>query len=142
MSFGYSVGDFIAGANLSYRLVRALSETKGAFVEYQEAIAELGSMQQAFLQVSQMRPSDNLSLATVNAASYIVLSSLKLIGNFLEKTEKYRERLSGRARGGTISDSWQKVGWSLFGKEEMRSLRDGLHVKLSSLSVLLAVAQM
>jgi hypothetical protein len=45
MSFGYGIGDFIAGANLSYRLIRALSESQGASMEYQEAIAEISSLQ-------------------------------------------------------------------------------------------------
>jgi hypothetical protein len=107
MSFGYSVGDFIAGANLSYRLIKALSETQGAFLEYQEAIAEVASLQQMFLQqmfltVSQMRANSTLSQATINSAQLIVMSSMELIGAFLAKTQKYRERLR--------SPDWQ---WSL-----------------------------
>ena len=57
MSFGYSVGDFIAGANLTYRLIRAFSETQGASHEYEEAIGELASLQQTFLQIGQAQPS-------------------------------------------------------------------------------------
>jgi len=82
VSFGYSFGDFVAGANLSYRLIRALSETRGASHEYQKAINELASMQQTFLQVGQMRPSSTLSQAAINAASHIVLSSVNLIAEF------------------------------------------------------------
>jgi hypothetical protein len=92
MSFGYSFGDFVASANLSYRLIRASSETRGASLEYQEAINELASMQHTFLQVGQMRPSSTLSRATINVAPYIVLSSVNLIAEFLEKTKKYREQ--------------------------------------------------
>ncbi|KAJ5288962.1 hypothetical protein N7478_001992 [Penicillium angulare] len=37
MSFGVSVGDFLSGANLAYKLIRALSESNGSTMEYQEA---------------------------------------------------------------------------------------------------------
>jgi hypothetical protein len=36
MSFGYLVGDFIAGANITYRLIRVLADSSGASEEYQE----------------------------------------------------------------------------------------------------------
>jgi hypothetical protein len=87
MSFGYSIGDFIAGANLSYRLVQALSDTQCASVEFREAPMELGCLQQTFLQVGRMLSNPNLSAATINAAAHIVLSSITLIGEFLTKTE-------------------------------------------------------
>jgi hypothetical protein len=135
MSFGYSVGDFIAGANLTYRLIRALSASQGASIEYQEAMVELGAIQQAFLQVSQMRASSILSQATINAASHIIISSLEIIGRFLDKSQKYQRRLSG-------GDSWCKIGWALFKKDELKGLRDSLHVKLSAVNLLLSSARL
>lgn len=142
MSLGYSLGDFVAGANMTYRLIRALSETKGACAEYQEAMSELGALQQAFLQVGHLRPSHAISQATINAAAYIVLSSVELIGEFLRKTQKYRQRFSRDGPGRTISDSWQKMGWVLFKKEELKGLRDTLHLRLTNIGVLLSAAQM
>lgn len=142
MSFGYSIGDFIAGANLSYQLIRALSGSQGASVEYQDALIELGCLQQTFLQVGRMTSNPNLTPATINAASHIVLSSIGLIGDFLEKTKRYRERLCGNNSANTLSDSWQKMGWVLFKKEELKTLKDTLHVKLSNISLLLATAKL
>ncbi|OBT52271.1 hypothetical protein VE04_07263 [Pseudogymnoascus sp. 24MN13] len=141
MSFGYSIGDFIAGANLSYKLFKALSSSRGATQEYQEAVMEIGAMHQAFLQVGRMTSNPTVSHATINAASCIVLSSMSIIDDFLERTKRYRERLCGRTQGNMLSDSWQKMGWALFGKEELKALKDALHTKLSSISVLLATAQ-
>jgi hypothetical protein len=142
MSFGYSFGDFVAGANLSYRLIRALSETRGASLEYQEAINELASMQHTFLQVGQMRPSSTLSWATINAASYIVLSSVNLIAEFLEKTKKYREHFCGSGSGNAVSDGWRKMGWVLFKSDELKVLRDSLYVKMANIALLLSTAQL
>jgi hypothetical protein len=135
MSFGYGVGDFIAGANLTYRLIRALSASQGASIEYQEAMFELRAIQQVFLQVSQMRASSILSQATINAASHIIISSLEIIGRFLDKSQKYQRRLSG-------GDSWCKIGWALFKKDELKGLRDSLHVKLSAVNLLLSSARL
>ncbi|KFZ10860.1 hypothetical protein V501_05004 [Pseudogymnoascus sp. VKM F-4519 (FW-2642)] len=83
MSFGYFIGDFIAGANLSYKLFKALSCSRGASQEYQEAVMEISAIHQAFLQ----------------------------------------------------------MGWAFFGTEELKALKDALHLKLNSISVLLATAQ-
>lgn len=139
MSFGFSPNDCFAGANLTYRLIRALSETRGASLEYQQAIEELGSIQQTFLQVSQMRASNVLSQATINAASHIVLSSMELIGVFLERTQKYKRKLCGHeGRSSGLATSWHKMGWALFKTEELKALRDALHLKLSAISVLLS----
>ena len=138
MSFGYSVGDFIAGANLSYQLIKALSGTQGSCIEYQEAIIELGCIQQAFFQVGQMYSNPNLNSATLNAASHIVCSSIELIGGFLERTKEYRRALSGSNSENAMSRSWQKIGWTLFKREELRTLKDALSLRLSSISVLLA----
>lgn len=51
-------------------------------------------------------------------------------------------RLCGRTQGNMLSDSWQKMGWAVFGKEELKAPKDALHTKLSSISVLLATAQL
>ena len=140
MSFEFSAGDFIAGSNLTYRLIRALSDTRGASAEYQETILELGSIQQTFLEISRMKESKYLSKATINAASYIILSSIELIGDFLERTKKYRSQFC--VKNGSLSGSWQKLGWVLFKSEELKCLRNALHLKLSSIGVLLSTARL
>ena len=86
MSFGYSVSDFIVGVNLTYQLIHALSETQGACLEYQEAMQELGAIQQTFLQVSQLKASNLVNHSILNGASHIILSSMKVIEDFLNRT--------------------------------------------------------
>ncbi|EXK26263.1 hypothetical protein FOMG_17165 [Fusarium oxysporum f. sp. melonis 26406] len=139
MSFGYSVGDVIAGANLTYRLIRIMADTKGASVEYLEAMSELSAMQQAFLQISQIRSHEMLPPATVNAASHIVLSSMDTIAKFLERTKHY-QRLLEDPRASTFQSSWYKVGWTLYKSHELCTLRDALHSRLTSVQVLLSAA--
>ena len=127
---------------MTYRLIRALSETKGACMEYQEAMSELGALQQTFLQVGYLRPSHTLCQATINAAAFIVLSSVEMIGEFLRKTQKYRKRLGRVGTGHAVSDSWQKMGWVLFKREELKALKDNLHLRFTNIGVLLSTAEM
>ena len=136
MSFGYSIGDVMTGSDMIYRLLRAMSETKGASVEYLDAMTELSSMQQAFLQLDQINSHKMLPPATINAATHIILSSMDIIFKFLERTKEYQKQLSDPRSTG-FQSSWYKVGWTLYKTHELRTLRDSLHTRLTSLRVLL-----
>jgi hypothetical protein len=111
-------------------------------MEYQQAMLELGAMQQVFLQIGHMRPNHTLSRATINAAAYIALSSVELIGGFLKKTEKYRERMGGCGSSNVGSGSWPKMGWVLFDKNELKELKDSLHWRLTNIAALFSTAEM
>ncbi|TQW01187.1 tetratricopeptide repeat domain-containing protein [Cordyceps javanica] len=139
MSFGYSVGDLIAGANLTYKLIRIMADTKGASEEYLQAISEVSAMQQAFLQVGQIRAHKLLPPATVNATSHIVLSSVDTITAFLEKSRNYHAVLENRHAAG-LQTSWYKVGWTLYKSQELIELRDALRSRLVSVQTLLSSA--
>ncbi|CAG8957145.1 hypothetical protein HYFRA_00009346 [Hymenoscyphus fraxineus] len=141
MSFGFSAGDFITGANLCYQLFDALSGTQCPFEAYREALSEIGNLQCMLTRVRHMFENANLPDETINSASHIVLSSVKLIEKFLERTKKLQRRLSSDRGVSNLSNGWQKVGWSLFGEDELKSLRDQLQWKLSSITLLLATAQ-
>ena len=141
MSFGFSVGDFIAGAELAYKLIRALSNSQGSTIEYQDAIQELSCIQQTFLHVGQLHASNLLCQATLNAISYIVDSSREVIARFLDKTEKYRKSLSSNGLGASLArDSWRKIGWSLFKKQELVDLKNTLRTRLMAINILVSTA--
>ncbi|KAI6522726.1 hypothetical protein MCOR10_005539 [Pyricularia oryzae] len=110
MSFGYSVGDLIAGANMTNKLIRIMSGTSGARIEYQEAMAELCAMQDAFIQISRMHRASDVRLfpqATVNAVSVIVIQSIDTIGKFLKRTKSYHKAI-GRGEACGVEGSWRK----------------------------------
>ncbi|KAI6502966.1 hypothetical protein MCOR04_008763 [Pyricularia oryzae] len=143
MSFGYSVGDLIAGANMTNKLIRIMSGTSGASIEYQEAMAELCAMQDAFIQISRMHRASDVRLfpqATVNAVSVIVIQSIDTIGKFLKRTKSYHKAI-GRGEACGVEGSWRKVGWALFKEHELKELRDSLHTRLASVNTLLTVAK-
>jgi hypothetical protein len=141
MSFGFSVGDLIAAANLTYRLIRALRGCNDAGDDYRAAIHELGCMQQAFMRVSFLGSNSNTCNATFQSASYIIMGAMDTIQSFLDKTKKYDRRLGGLGSSG-LAQNMRKVGWTLYKADDMKRLRETLHARLSTLSVLLAAANM
>ena len=140
MSFGFSVGDFVAAANLAYKLVLALSESSGSSMEYQQLIQDLSCVHRTLLQVEQMKGANQLNQSTINALIYQVNSTKIPMQAFLEKTEKYRKALGGGGSSTIMKDSWRKIGWSLHKKEEVKALRDLLQLRLLSMNVLLSTA--
>lgn len=93
MSFGFSVGDIIAGASLAFKLGKAFSEMRGSAMEYQQLVAELNIVHKVLLQVEQLRASNQLAQATVNALLFIVNSANEAMEVFLLDYENYGECL-------------------------------------------------
>lgn len=145
MSFGYSVGDFIAGAELTYKLICVLKDSRGASMEYQQTMHDLSAMQQAFLQVDRLRHNPAIPQATFNSMSHIVMSATDVISRFLKKSRDLKKSLGDdrdqqyqRTTSDIFNDSLVKIGWVLFKKDELKELRDALHSRLSSISLLLS----
>ena len=140
MSFGFSAGDFIAAATLISKLIVALSESSGSSHEYQQTIQDLACVHRTLLQVEQMKQANQFNQSTLNGLLHEVNSTRKPIMDFLERTEKYRKALQQGGSGSTVKDSWRKIGWSLFKKEEILALRDTLQLRLLSINILLSTA--
>ena len=141
MSFGFSVGDLIGAANLTYRLIRAVQGSHDAGEDYRNAVHELGCMQQAFMRVSCLGSSRNVSQATFESASYIIMGAMSIIQEYLDKTKKYERRLGKLGTSG-IAQNWRKFGWTLYKADDMKELRETLHKRLTSLNVLLVAANL
>jgi hypothetical protein len=141
MSFGFSVGDLIGAASLTHCLIRALQGSHDAGDDYRAAIDELGCMQHAFMKVHDLGKNPNTSGATFLPAYSIVMGAMGIIQAFLEKTKKYDRRLRGLGPS-SLAQNMRKVGWTLYKAEDMKKLRETLHARLSSLSVLLIAANL
>ncbi|KAI0162369.1 hypothetical protein GGR57DRAFT_498710 [Xylariaceae sp. FL1272] len=138
MSFGYSVGDFITGASLTYQLIQTLSSSRGACSEYQEALVELRAMEQAFIQAGNLIQAKTFAPDTLNGIACIALASIEMIQKFLDRTKDLKIRLGHKACG--VESSWAKIGWQLFGRDELRILKTQLHERLTSINTLITMA--
>lgn len=143
MSSGYSVGDFVAGAGMAQKLYILVKASADAPSEYEAAMKELVVTQQAFITVSQLSQNQVfLPRDTINSASFLISSSLDTISKFLKQTESLKKSLSGNGPP-TIRDSGCRIGWEeLYGKDELRELREKLHNCLAALNLLLSAANL
>jgi hypothetical protein len=112
MSFGFSVGDILSGATLAYRLYQSLSSTKGSAQEYRELIAELNVVHKVLMQVDQLRASNQLAQATLNAMLFIVNSASEAMETFILNNEGYGESLKAGGSGNVVKDGWRKGKWA------------------------------
>jgi hypothetical protein len=140
MSFGFSVGDFLAGAKLIADLMRVLSASKGASMEYQQLILDLQLVETTLIQIYQMCIASQLNTSAMNALACIVQSTKASITDFTLRTRKYRESLSATGSGNKVKDLWLKIGWSMYRPAEIRSLQQRLQLDLGSINCLISLA--
>lgn len=139
MSFGFSVGDFIGVGKLIIQISSALRESTGASAEYQSLLLRLDSL------VESLRIADisirgcQLPISAANA----ILKHLEQCSAHLRKfstvIEKHRRSLSKGGSGNKFKDSWRKIGWSLFTKEEITEINDALEGDVNFISMILTM---
>ena len=146
MSFGFSVGDFIAISGLIRTLIDALDSDTGSRAQYSRLSDELKSLQSALLAVQdlvQRSRRDGKSYAsTINAITYQIECCRKLIEGFNTDMEKYRESL---CRGGSrrkVKDTWRKISYKIFEEGDVAMLKDSLGRRVEAINLLLQVAGM
>lgn len=113
MSFGFSIGDFLAGASLAYKLSQSLSSATGSEKDYKDLIAELHVVHKVLLQVEDLRVSNQLAQATLNSRLFITNSATEAMEAFVHSIEPYRTSLSGSGSGNVAKDAWKKGKWAL-----------------------------
>ena len=112
MSFGFSVGDFVATAQLAYTLGTALSDSKGAAKVYKDLIAELNVVHKVLLQVDELRAANQMAKATVNALLFTVNTTNVVMETFLDEHEGYEKSLRSGGSGNTVKDIYKKGKWA------------------------------
>ena len=130
ITFG-SVGDIIAVAELAFKISRALSESAGASKEYQELMLELDLSRRALLEAETfLNPKTRvrLRLDAENAIRQHVTLCKKELEAFMKGIEKYKASLKKGGSGNVMMDSWRKIGWSLFKKEDLIELQRNLGI--------------
>jgi len=112
MSFGFSVGDFLAVAQLAYTLGKALSDSKGAAKEYKDLISELNVVHKVLFQVDELRAANQMAKATVNALLFTVNTTNVVMETFLDEHEAYEESLKPGGSRNPVKDLYMKGKWA------------------------------
>lgn len=142
MSFGYSVGDFLTGANVAIKMYHMLATTKCSTVEHAEIMLELKILEETFNGIVALSKNLAVRLDTLKGAELLALASAQTIRDFLKRTKTAREKMSCPGTGNVISESWRKMGWANFKQDELKVLKDGLHERQSHIQMILQLAQL
>jgi hypothetical protein len=118
MSFGFSVGDFLAVLTLAKDLATALSETRGASIELRRLKTTLDSLQNAINNSVQTAKEWELAhpspsnIAPFNALVEEHKICKTLLENFWKDSEKYTHSLLN-GRGSKVKRGWAKIKWCM-----------------------------
>ncbi|KAE8445955.1 hypothetical protein EG329_012734 [Mollisiaceae sp. DMI_Dod_QoI] len=141
MSFGFSIGDFLAAARLISQAVSAIREAGGSSSQYQRLRVELDSLSYTLQEVDQLEPVGGLD-ATVEAIKATALSCQLPIREFLESTAKYNKSLGLGQTAGIMKDVLYKVKWVTSKKlEAVMKLRGEITAYIGGINLLLGLYQ-
>ena len=135
MSFGFSVGDFLAAGKLVAEIIGSLRDAGGAREEYQELIRELESLDRALKHV------DRLSGPTADNIKCAALMCRYPLEEFRRRVTKPYERTLGvRSAAGIAESTKRKLQWT-FGKGgDVAKLRDYLSIHIGIINMELLAA--
>jgi hypothetical protein len=124
MSFGVSVGDFIAVAKLIKEIASCLQDTHGAKQDYQDLVRELECLEQALRHLDQLQQSPaSTSSVDLDSIKYAALSCRRPLEQFLGKIRKYDRSLGIWGKNGVIKTATDKLKWGFCQKEEVGKLQ-------------------
>ncbi|TFY78266.1 hypothetical protein EWM64_g5749 [Hericium alpestre] len=143
-TFG-SLGDIITLLQLADRVRKALYNTKDSSAEFRDVILELDSIVFTVAEVQKtlsLPGSDRLSQSVENALYHAMGICLDIITKMNERIAMRRMASRGAESVGAMAiDTWQRIGWTLFKKEELLVLRRRLSGQIEAINTLLALAQ-
>ncbi|OCL06463.1 hypothetical protein AOQ84DRAFT_410939 [Glonium stellatum] len=136
MSFGFSVGDFIAVGKLITDIVSCFQSAGGSASGYQELLRELDLLQHALRHLEKL--SSKSSSTNIDSIKYAALSCRRPLEHFLGKARKYEKSLGLRTKSGVLRAAADKVEWAFRQKDEIQKLQSYLNVHVGIINLLLA----
>lgn len=134
MSFGFSVGDFIATAVLIKDIISALNASSTS--EYRELMLELYGLQRALDEIEHLQCTENNEVA-INAVKVTALMCQHPLNEFESKMKKFdslgegvRTSAKSRAKLYTL-----KLRWGFAMADEVQKLRAYLIAHVGSLNI-------
>lgn len=146
-TFG-SFGDILALIDLAIQVHNALSSSAGASEDYRALVSELHSFSQLLQNVQTIHTLTRHSsdggpppASLQNAIHFALERSKTLLNAICAKIAGYQKSLRRGGSGNMMKDSWRKIGWTLFKKDEILEMRRRLGDCTQSLTAHLSVSQ-
>ncbi|KFY46507.1 hypothetical protein V495_02433 [Pseudogymnoascus sp. VKM F-4514 (FW-929)] len=136
MSFGWSVGDLIAGLEVAIRIANALQDAGGAAEKYRQTTTYLLSLSTVLHQLHPPPP----GLLAIGPDVQSVHSSLQAFHSKL--SAKFEKSLGSASSDwvARIRSSPKKIEYALFMEKQVEALRIKLDVPLKAISLALGIA--
>ncbi|KAL2258158.1 hypothetical protein VTK26DRAFT_8642 [Humicola hyalothermophila] len=141
MSFGFSVGDFLAAIELVHDLAVALSETSGSSSAFQGLAQELYSLERAMIEIKGLQVSTALE-PTLRAVLQVTSQCQRMITNFVRKNDVYVQCLGQGRSFKWWKDTFYKIKWAVYKSDEIDELRACLQSHVMAIGLMLQALQM
>lgn len=136
MSFGFSVGDFIAVGKIIVDITSSLQEVGGSKSEYQELLRELECLQHALQHLDKLHwKSSSTSLESIK---YAAISCRRPLEQFLAKIKRFDKSLGVLGRNRGMRRAKDKLMWAYGEKGDIEKLQSYLNVHVGTINILLA----
>lgn len=132
-TFGFSVGDFIAGINLLVKTISAVKD-RGSSAEYRTVTGTLKQLSSVFEGLSELEIKD---AAQQRALDVLSTKCGQTIFEFLNKMKKYDASLGTPKSTSQLEAAIRRVQWSLCSQEELRKFQAQLQADLLALQTTL-----
>ncbi|PQE13895.1 Ankyrin repeat-containing domain protein [Rutstroemia sp. NJR-2017a BBW] len=139
MSFGFSVGDFLAVATLIKEVVVSLKDVGGAAADYQQLIVELHGLQRALDSIEDLRVDAGTRQAeNINNLKVTALGCRYVLEEALKKLRSYESLRLGQRSSSLVAVSSKKIKWQIMMKEDVDALRTRLNSHTNYLNMRLS----
>ena len=139
MSFGFSVGDFLAVTRLITEVSKGLREAGGSKSEYQELQRELDLLKITLRHLEGLEATDSHhgSANTIDSIKYAALACRQPLEEFLLKVQKYDNSLGQQNTSGKIGTVVSQIKW-LGKKDDIAKLQAYLAFHVGTINMLLS----
>lgn len=139
MSFGFSVGGFVAAADLIAQVVSALREAGGSASQHQHITSKLGYLDRALRDVNRLEPAEGLE-TTLEAIKTTALTCQLPLLEFLDNIRRYDDSLGPGQSSGVMRDVFLKMKWRVSKKlEAAMKLEAEIVAYLGAINLLLSL---
>ena len=141
MSFGFSIGDFLATIELVHDLAVALSNSRGSDVKFKGLIQELHNLERAMIEIKtlQVPPGLESQLWMVQQATSQVQTA---ITTFLQQNHVYIRYLGHGSSSKWWKTVFYKIKWAVYKVDDVDELRASLCGHTMAMGLMLQVLHM
>jgi hypothetical protein len=140
MSFGFSIGDFLAAIELVHDLAIALSDSHGSVAKFKGLVQELYSLERAMIEAKTLQVPSGLE-SELWMVQQAASQAQAAITDFLQKNDGYVRSL-GQGSSKWWKDAFHKVKWALFKAKDVEELRACLRGHTLAMGIMLQGLQM